>query len=150
MSHPRAALILALASTPLGCGAVTANPTSNPVTPATEPAFDPARVETVDGRVMGADETPSEQQLDRNVRVKVNSAAGPVVVHLGPGWYLDEKGLRYEPEQTVVVKGSKVKHRGEEVIIATEVQQGELLVPLRDPEGHPVWKTKQIEDEESD
>lgn len=102
--------------------------------------FDPRAVETVDGRILGVDRTPIQDQLAYGVHITVSTDRGrPVSVHLAPGWYLDEKGLRFAPREQVEVRGYRTEVRGEPAIIAEEIKKGGRVVRIRDERGRPLW-----------
>lgn len=58
---------------------------------------------------------------------------------LGPGWYLEEKGLRFEPRQTVEVRGRQTTQSGESTIVVQSIRQGDRSYVLRDEREQPAW-----------
>jgi hypothetical protein len=91
----------------------------------------------VDGQVLGVDGVPAERRLAENLRVTLRSGADPVVVELAPGWYLEQKGLRFEREQSVAVEGTV--DPGRNVLVARRVRANSISVELRDAEGNALW-----------
>lgn len=105
--------------------------------------FEPRAVETVDGRVLGVDRIPAQDQLSYGVRLKVRDDLGrPVSVRLAPGWYLDEKGLRFAPRERVEVVGVRTRVEGEPAFLAEEIHKGDQVVRLRDKQGRPLWQPR--------
>jgi hypothetical protein len=93
----------------------------------------------LDGEVIGVDRVPPDQALAGNVRLRVQTDADePVVVVLAPGWYLDERGLRFSRSERV--KLTTTQSGDPATFVATEVQKGEQRVPLRDERGRPLWQ----------
>jgi hypothetical protein len=102
--------------------------------------FDPQAVETVDGRVLGVDRVPIQDQLAYSVHLTLGQAeGGPVSVALGPGWYLSRQGLSFSPRDVVEVRGVRVEHEGKTSIVAEQVKKGGKVVLLRDERGRPLW-----------
>ncbi len=102
--------------------------------------FDPSAIETVNGEVLGVDRIPAQDQLSSGVHITLRDDRGhPISVHLGPGWYLDEKGLHFGRSEHVEVRGARTQVGGEPAIIAEEVTQGGKVVRLRDEQGRPLW-----------
>ena len=111
-----------------------------------ERAQRPAHVEqpqptlAFDGSVIGVDGQTPDRALARNVRVRMQPEKGdPVDVDLAPGWYLDEHGLRFAPEERIEVEGIQTRQSGQSVIVARKVRRGPVSVVLRDAEGNPTW-----------
>ena len=62
------------------------------------------------------------------------------MVHLGPGWYLDEKKFAVKVGDTVSATGSKVTLNNQPALIAREVTVNGTTLKLRDDQGLPVWR----------
>jgi hypothetical protein len=60
-------------------------------------------------------------------------------VILGSSSYVEQQGLKFEPQDKVTVRGSRVAVEGKPTIIATEVTKGEKTLKLRDANGAPLW-----------
>jgi hypothetical protein len=65
---------------------------------------------------------------------------GSLVVHLGPGWYMDEQKFAIKPGDTLETTGSKVTLNNQPAIIAREVKVEGKTLKLRDDQGLPVWR----------
>jgi hypothetical protein len=70
----------------------------------------------------------------------VKTAGGSIAVHLGPAWYLKEKGAQLQPGDRIEVRGSQTTVDGKPVLIAAEITKGEHHVRLRDENGVPAWR----------
>lgn len=102
-----------------------------------------------DGKVLGADGVPTEQRLAENVHLTVAptvvTSGGEtlvgveVSVQLAPGWYMDERGLRFEQNSEVHVEGPFRREGGKIIVYATRVGRGTQVVQLRDEKGQPLW-----------
>jgi hypothetical protein len=69
----------------------------------------------------------------------VRTQAGPLSVHLGPTWFIDNLDTRLGVGDRVTVTGSKVTLNGAPVLIAARVQLGDDVLELRDETGRPHW-----------
>ena len=74
----------------------------------------------------------------RGVTLKTDQ--GSLLVHLGPGWYLDEKKFAVKVGDTVEATGSKVTLNNQPALIAREVKVNGATLKLRDDQGLPVWR----------
>ena len=62
-----------------------------------------------------------------------------VQIFLCPKSFLDQLGIAFKADETIEVKGSKVKQDGADLILAREmVKEGETLT-FRFPDGKPAW-----------
>jgi hypothetical protein len=101
------------------------------------PAGTPPFVRTVDGQVLGVDGVPPERRLAENLRLTLRSGSEPVVVELAPGWYLEQRGLRFERNQSIAVDGTVDRERN--LIVARRVRANSVSVELRDDAGKALW-----------
>jgi hypothetical protein len=77
---------------------------------------------------------------DAYVRLVVQTEGRALVhVELAPGWYLDERGLRFSKEEPISIEGERQEKGGQEVIVARRIRSQSATVELRDEEGRPVW-----------
>jgi hypothetical protein len=122
-----------------GCGP----PGLPPLVERGKPSAHAARAEplvTVDGEVMGVDRVPTEDKLAGGIRVSLAaSGRAPVEVHLAPGWYLDERGLKLVEREHVRVLGTPSVRVGRTTVVAWEVRKGGETYRLRDERGKPLW-----------
>ncbi len=100
--------------------------------------YDSKTVETLSGEVAAVGKyTPRGKP--EGVRFTLKTDQGPIEVILGRGSYLEQQGLKLEPQDKVTVKGSRVAVEGKPTIIAAEVTKGGKTITLRDANGMPVW-----------
>ena len=100
--------------------------------------YDPRTVETLSGEVAAVSKYTPRGKPD-GVRFTLKTDQGPIEVILGRGSYVEQQGLKFEPQDKVTVKGSRVAVEGKPTIIATEVTKGEKTLKLRDVNGKPLW-----------
>lgn len=101
--------------------------------------YDPAKVETVAGEVVGVDEVSMGKGPQKGIHLKLKTEQGTIPVHLGPSWYLERQDTRIMAGDRVEVKGARVSFDGKPAIIAAEVKKGDEVLQLRDAAGVPVW-----------
>ena len=100
--------------------------------------FNPKTMETLSGEIVAVGKfTPSGKPS--GVRFTLKTDQGPIEVILGRGSYVEQQGLKFEPQDKVTVNGSRVVVEGKPTIIAAEVTKGEKTLKLRDANGLPVW-----------
>lgn len=102
-------------------------------------AFDPARVERIHGEVIVVERYTRPERGGVGLHVTVKTDSETIAVHLGPSWYLAERGLKLEPRDHVEVLGSRVAVGDGQEMIAAEIKKGEKIVKLRDEGGIPLW-----------
>jgi hypothetical protein len=65
---------------------------------------------------------------------------GQVHVHLAPVWYLERQEFELKPGDEVRVKGMCATTDGKLWVIAYELNRGDYVLHLRDPQGRPNWE----------
>ena len=101
--------------------------------------YDPAKVETVTGEVVGIDKAAAAQGPRNGIHLKLKTGKETIPVHLGPSWYIERLDTRIEKGDRVEVKGARVVVDGKPALIAAEVKKGDALLKLRDAGGVPAW-----------
>lgn len=101
--------------------------------------YKPDTAETLSGEVLSVEKVSPRNGMFYGVHLMVKTGEKTVSVHLGPGWYMEDQGILFEPKDKVEISGSKVTFDGEEAIIATEVKKGDKTLKLRDKNGIPYW-----------
>jgi len=102
--------------------------------------FDPATLETIEGEILEVASAPCPGWSGaRGVHLSVETASGPVQVHVGPQWYLQRKAVAFAAGEQVTITGSRVSLRGRPALVATEVRRGEKVLRLREADGAPAW-----------
>jgi hypothetical protein len=101
--------------------------------------YNPQTVTTVSGQVEKLEElTMGRNMAFREVLLKTDQ--GSLKVHLGPGWYLDEKKFAVQVGDTVSATGSQVTLNNQPALIAREVTVKGTTLKLRDDQGLPLWR----------
>jgi len=106
--------------------------------------YNPQTVTTVTGQVEKLEDLPSmgmgggRDMQYRGATLKTDQ--GGIVVHLGPGWYLDENKFALTAGDTVEATGSRVTLNNQPALIAREVKVKGTTLKLRDDQGLPVWR----------
>ena len=101
--------------------------------------YDSKTVETIQGKVVSVEKTPSKGGA-YGVHLILQAEKETISVHLGPGWYVEKQTPRIEPNDTVIVTGSRVTVGGKTVIIGAQVKKGNEVLNLRDENGIPAWR----------
>jgi len=65
---------------------------------------------------------------------------GQVHVHLAPVWYLERQEFELKPGDEVRVKGMCATTDGKLGVVAYELNRGDYVLHLRDPQGRPNWE----------
>jgi hypothetical protein len=63
-------------------------------------------------------------------------------IYVCPKPFEEEMAISFSKGDQVAVTGSKVKHEGEDVILARELVKGEETLLFRDAKGTPVWDAR--------
>jgi hypothetical protein len=99
--------------------------------------FDTKTIETVKGEISLIKKSYHEKSSGYVLGFKLKSDDETIYVHVGPGWYVEEKEFTFEKGDKVEVTGSMVTVKDKPVIIATEIiKDGKTLI-LRNAEGTP-------------
>lgn len=102
--------------------------------------FNPATVETITGDVQSVDTyTFNKKSGYGGVHLLVRTDKETIKVHVGPVWFLEDNNFSFNVNDKVEVKGSRVTYDGEEVIIGSNVKNGDKSLALRDDDGIPYW-----------
>jgi len=103
--------------------------------------YDPTTVETVTGVVTAVDTVMGRRgRPHRGIHVRMTVAGGPLTVHLGPLFYLQQQKVRVQAGDSLTVRGSRVTMRGEPSMIAAELTRQDHAWTLRDEQGVPRWR----------
>jgi len=101
--------------------------------------YDSKTVETVSGEVVSVDKVTPVKGMSYGVHLTLKTDKETVSVHLGPGWFIQNRDIKIEPKDKVDVTGSRVTFDGKPALIASEVKKGDETLKLRDENGSPVW-----------
>lgn len=118
-------------------------------------AYDRSHVVTIKAKVRGISRTPGENSdqagdvallvspfemaVDRYGEDRMVFLEGYLNVELGPDWYVNAQSLKLRPNDYVEITGSKVRLRGETVLIAQTVRRGFDTLALHRASGEPYW-----------
>jgi hypothetical protein len=90
--------------------------------------------------VVSSVERPRPDDAQTFVRiVLVPADKQPIRLVLAPGWYLEQQGIRFEPQQAVRVEGKRTEENGAPTIVVRRIHQGERSYVLRDEQEQPAW-----------
>lgn len=112
---------------------------AQPGPPAADRHYDPQTVETVEGTVTSVDRVATSGRWGGGVHLMLQTAQGPLAVHLGPAWFIDSQTLRVAAGDRVTVTGSRLEVGGQPALIARTLTKGSETLTLRDETGRPVW-----------
>lgn len=85
-------------------------------------------------------ERPRPEDSQAFVHVTISPAGEqPVRLVLGPGWYLDQQGLHFEPNESLSAEGRAVVENGQQQIVVRRLTLGDRSYVLRDEAERPVW-----------
>ena len=101
--------------------------------------YDPQTVETVAGEVVNVNKYTPGRGISYGLQLNLKTEKGPLLVMLGPGWYIEKQDLKIAPGDQVEIKGSRTTYEGQPALIAAEVKKGNQVLKLRDDNGFPVW-----------
>lgn len=103
-------------------------------------AYDSKTVETLSGRIVRVDRVPSPRGRGHGLHLLVQREDGTdVPVILGPASFVEGQGLHLALHDRVRITGSRVTIDGSAIVLAAEVQTGDVTVALRDSAGIPLW-----------
>jgi hypothetical protein len=106
--------------------------------------YNPQTVTTIKGTVEKLEDLPSMGRGgSRGMEFRgalLKTDQGSLLVHLGPGWYLDDNKFTLKAGDTLEATGSKVTLNNQPALIAREVTVNGKTLKLRDDQGLPVWR----------
>jgi hypothetical protein len=103
--------------------------------------YDPAKVVTVHGTVLG-EQRVENSKGSKAVRLVVKVGDDQVSVHLGPDAWVDKQSVKFARGDEVTVKGSKFTYENKYGLIAQSVSRGDATLVVRDASGKPAWGGK--------
>ena len=106
------------------------------------PWAEPARGTVIAEGVVLSEERPRPEDAQSYVHLLIEPRGEqPIRLVLAPGWYLDERGLRFAPNESVRVEGTRSSEGGPTLILVHRLQRGDRSYVLRDDRAQPVWST---------
>jgi hypothetical protein len=104
--------------------------------------FGPAeQVVQLRGEVVDVYQTSSKRGLRSGVYVLLQTNEDTLEVSLGPNWYLEEQQFSLEPDDWILVEGTRTRKGGTSSLMAYRVTRGEQVLMLRDENGMPLWRS---------
>ena len=83
----------------------------------------------------------SEKKFTGPIYLTLKAESGMLTVYLGPSWFIESKGFKFEKGDLVEVTGSKFHEQ--HTIIAREVKKSDQVLVLRNAQGIPEWSRGQ-------
>ena len=107
--------------------------------------FDPARVETIEGKIRSVGSFAPQKGAARGLKLKVETADGKkMTVYAGPRIYAWMQGVTFQKGSDVTVTGSKATIGEKSVIMASQVTSEGKTLKLRDEQGKPMWNVEAL------
>lgn len=92
------------------------------------------------GEVMGVDRIPVDEYNESTMQLIVTTETDENVrLKLGPGWYMEENGLTFEPQQHIEFRG---QHNPDGSYVAHSLRRGQRTIEIRNPDGSPRWQDR--------
>jgi len=102
--------------------------------------WDAGTVGTLKGQVAAVERyVPGRGGTAYGLRLTMKTDRETISVILGPAWYIEAQQFKFEPGDTVEVKGSRMSVQGQPAMIAAEVKKGDKSLKLRNETGNPLW-----------
>lgn len=103
------------------------------------PSYNRASEITVQGTVQEVQEFHCPVSGDLGTHLIVQTANGPIQVHVAPGRFLRGNGFSFAKGDQVEVVGSQFNYKGADTLIARKISRGNETFAFRKPSGKPVW-----------
>jgi hypothetical protein len=107
------------------------------------PRYDSKTETSLQGTVEAVEEVvPPGCPTCRGVHLTMKAEAETIEVHLGPSWFLKEKGITVARGDAVGILGSRVTLNEKPVLLARQITKGTDTWTLRDASGRPLWSRR--------
>lgn len=103
------------------------------------PASGVVNLETANGKITEIVYLPAVTPDKSMVEIHLQSAGQPQLVRLAPVGFLKHGGLLLREGDAITVKGYAVAGMDGDLLVATEVHNGDKALSLRDTRGRPDW-----------
>jgi hypothetical protein len=101
--------------------------------------YEPRSVQTLTGTVITTiDYNPARPSAGPQ-SVIVSSGGQYFTVFLGPGWFLNQMGLRFAPGDLITCTASQRNIMGRNYLVASRIIRGNQTFDLRSSSGTPLW-----------
>jgi len=76
------------------------------------------------------------------IHIHIDNNGTMTEIHVGPAWYLDERGFNLEVGDRVEIRGFPISSFSEKMpaLVAIEIHKGDEVLTLRDEAGIPLWR----------
>ncbi len=105
--------------------------------------YDPSRVKTFEGTITEIQPGNWENRMSQGVHLLMKTNTETLELHLGPVWYLEQQNFQIKPNDSLEVKGMRVKRGRQSILIVGEIKKGNQTLQLRDENGYPRWMARQ-------
>lgn len=95
--------------------------------------------ETAEGKIAEINYLPASDPGSSVLELRLNTAAAPVLVRLGPSAFLKRNNFEVKEGDALTVHGYRVSAAQGEVFLATEIEKSGHRLVLRDDWGRPAW-----------
>jgi len=96
-------------------------------------------LQTLEGKIAEVVYLPGVTESSGLVEIRLQLSTQNRLIRLAPTGFLKASGLLLREGDVVTVKGFPVSGMEGDLIVATELRQGEKTVSLRDTSGRPAW-----------
>lgn len=101
--------------------------------------FDAKTIVTLNGEITEVNKYYNDKGLSYGLHFDIKTGDELITVLVGPGWYIEDKGIEFNAGDQVEVTGSRVIFNEKQSIIATEIVKDSKTIKLRDDRGNPLW-----------
>ena len=106
------------------------------------PRYDPTQEVKVKGEVLEIKSYVCPISGTMGGHLTLQTAEGPVEVHLGPAAFLAEYEISFAKGDKVEILGNKVTFHDRPAVLARKVTRGQNEYTLRDAKGKPLWGSR--------
>lgn len=104
--------------------------------------FDRKTVQTVQGQILTIEPFSPGNRMCNGLHIKLRTAAKPLVVHLGPQWYIEDQKIALHYGMQVRATGSMIQFQQAPAMIAIEISTEHGILKLRSADGIPYWSSR--------
>ena len=119
-------------------GQIAPKPTENHAVP----RYDPTQEVKVKGEVLEIKNYDCPVSGAMGGHLTLQTAEGPVEVHLAPAAFLTEYEISFAKGDKVEILGTKVTFHDKPALLARKVMRGQNEYTLRDGKGAPLWGSR--------
>ena len=101
--------------------------------------YDTTKVETIKGTISSIFRINREKGIGYRLQADLLTDEETIRIHIGPSWFIEEKGFEFNNGDKIEVTGSRVKLEDKDYLIAAEIVKEGKVLKLRDRIGTPLW-----------